>query len=146
MRLPSSRVCHAALALAILVPARGAAQLAPAVRQFVVHDEPVIALVDARVIDGTGAMPRDHQTIVIRGGKIAAFGGAKEVEIPADAARIDLRGKTVIPGLFDLHAHQYFYSASGLGGSNYPGSTSAGAQASAMLAGWNNLVSSVIIY
>ena len=102
------------LGLAVALSTSAAAQLAPAVRQFVVHDEPVIALVDVRVIDGTGAIPREHQTIVIRGGKIVAFGGAGQVDVPTGAARIDLAGKTVIPGLFDLHAHQYFYSAAGL--------------------------------
>lgn len=39
-----------------------------------------------------------------------------------------------------------FYSAANLGGSLYPGSTSAGAQASTMLSGWSNAVSSVYIY
>lgn len=39
-----------------------------------------------------------------------------------------------------------FYSGSNLGGSQYPGSTGAYASASAMVSGWNNVVSSVIIY
>ncbi len=38
-----------------------------------------------------------------------------------------------------------FYSAANLGGSLYAGSTSAGSQASSMLSGWNNVVSSVYI-
>src|SRR5436190_2710191 len=36
--------------------------LAPAVRAFVTVDTPVVALTHARVIDGTGAPPRDDQT------------------------------------------------------------------------------------
>lgn len=39
-----------------------------------------------------------------------------------------------------------FYSGSNLGGSQYPGSTAAYASASSMVSGWNNVVSSVIIY
>lgn len=39
-----------------------------------------------------------------------------------------------------------FYSGANLGGSLYPGNTSAGAQASSMLAGWSNAVSSVYLY
>lgn len=39
-----------------------------------------------------------------------------------------------------------FYSGSNLGGSQYPGSTAAYASASSMVGGWNNVVSSVIIY
>jgi len=39
-----------------------------------------------------------------------------------------------------------FFSLSGLGGSVYPGNTSSFAQASSMLSGWNNVVSSVYIF
>ena len=39
-----------------------------------------------------------------------------------------------------------FYSAPNLGGSAYPGNTSAGAQSATMAVGWNNLVSSVYIF
>ena len=39
-----------------------------------------------------------------------------------------------------------FYSAANLGGSLYPGNTSAGAQAATMLSGWSNAISSVYIY
>jgi hypothetical protein len=39
-----------------------------------------------------------------------------------------------------------FNSAANLGGSVYPGSTSAGSSATSMLAGWDNVVSSVYIY
>ncbi|CAN5163115.1 amidohydrolase family protein [soil metagenome] len=43
--------------------------------------------------------------IVIDGNRIAAIGPAGQVAIPADAQKIDARGKTIIPGLIDVHWH-----------------------------------------
>lgn len=89
------------LALALL--------LAQAPSPFVVAREPVIALTNARVIDGTGAAPRAGQTIVIRDGRIAAVGPTASTPVPAEAAVRDLMGKTVIPGLVMLHEHLFYY-------------------------------------
>jgi imidazolonepropionase-like amidohydrolase/Tol biopolymer transport system component len=69
-----------------------------------------IALTGARIItmrDGgrnnTGVI--ENGTIVIQGNRIAAIGSGSSVRIPDGAKRIDVRGKTIIPGLFDAHAH-----------------------------------------
>lgn len=86
----------------------------PAVREFIVEDAPVIALQGVRVIDGTGSPARDNQTILIRDGRIVAVGTNGEVSIPSGAKVHDLAGATVIPGLVDLHGHQYFNSSAGL--------------------------------
>ncbi|MFN2431463.1 MAG: amidohydrolase family protein [Gemmatimonadota bacterium] len=45
----------------------------------------------------------EDQTILVRGGKIEAIGA--DVAVPAGARTIDLSGQTVLPGLFDAHAH-----------------------------------------
>ncbi len=45
------------------------------------------------------------QTIVIRGGRIAAVGPRTSTQVPAGARRVDLRGRFVIPGLTDAHVH-----------------------------------------
>lgn len=63
------------------------------------------ALVNADLIDGTGKPLRKGQTILIKDDRIAAVGA--NVKIPKDAKVIDLSGKTVIPGLFDMHGHFY---------------------------------------
>lgn len=61
-----------------------------------------LAITGATVIDGTGAPP--HQTtVIVRDGRIAAVG--RNVPIPAEATRIDGRGKFLIPGLWDMHVH-----------------------------------------
>jgi len=82
--------------------------LGNAVRAYVSVDAPVIALLHARVIDGTGAPVRTNQTILIRDGAIDAIGNDGAVQTPADARVIDLAGKTVIPGLVMVHEHLYY--------------------------------------
>ena len=47
----------------------------------------------------------DNGVIVVRDNRIAAVGAANAVQIPADAQRLDLAGKTVMPGIMDIHAH-----------------------------------------
>ena len=61
--------------LAILIPrAYYRRQATQPPSAFIVEDAPVIALIHARVIDGTGSPTMDDQTIVIGGGKIVALG------------------------------------------------------------------------
>jgi imidazolonepropionase-like amidohydrolase len=98
-----------------LSAAKGAAQpaLSAEVRQFVSVDAPVVALVHARVIDGTGAPARADQTIVLDGGVISALGDAAAVAVPAGARTIDLTGRTVLPGLVMVHEHMFYPSGGG---------------------------------
>jgi imidazolonepropionase-like amidohydrolase len=63
------------------------------------------ALVGARLVDGTGDPPVEDATVVIRDGRIAAAGRRALVPLPPGSRAIDARGKTVIPGLWDMHAH-----------------------------------------
>src|SRR5258705_11537201 len=88
--------------------------LSAAVRPFIAVDSPVVALTHARVIDGTGAAARDDQTLIIRGGRIAALGVSRSVAVPGGAQVIDLTGKTVIPGLVMVHEHLYYPTAPGV--------------------------------
>jgi imidazolonepropionase-like amidohydrolase len=65
----------------------------------------VIALEGATLIDGAGGAPKEDAVILIRNGHIEAVARVNEIHIPNGAQRIDLVGKTVIPGLIDAHAH-----------------------------------------
>jgi imidazolonepropionase-like amidohydrolase len=65
-----------------------------------------IAMTGARVIDGTGAQPLEKATIVISNGRIEAVGA--KVKIPAGATRIDMSGKTIMPGIINAHGHLSF--------------------------------------
>ena len=58
----------------------------------------------ARVIVGDGRVI-DNATIVVNGGKIAQVGPAAQVKAPANATRVSLTGKTVMPTIVDTHVH-----------------------------------------
>jgi imidazolonepropionase-like amidohydrolase len=45
------------------------------------------------------------QTVLVHGSRIVAIGAANQVKVPAQTARIDGRGKFLIPGLADMHVH-----------------------------------------
>jgi len=90
--------------------------LAPAVKNFVKIDAPVVALTHVRVIDGTGAAAREDQTIVINRGKIEWVGGIATAKFPEDAQVMDLRGYTVIPGLVGMHDHMFYPMGNGIFG------------------------------
>jgi imidazolonepropionase-like amidohydrolase len=103
----------AGLWIAILVPrAYYRRQAAKPSSAFIVEDAPVIALIHARVIDGTGSPAMDDQTIVISGGKIVAFGASSATQVPQQARVMDASRKTIIPGLVMMHEHLYTTSSS----------------------------------
>jgi imidazolonepropionase-like amidohydrolase len=64
----------------------------------------VTAFVGARIVDGTGAPPIEDAVLVVRDGRVAAV-GPKTTAIPAGATRVDLRGRTIVPGLINAHGH-----------------------------------------
>jgi len=73
-----------------------------------------LALVGARVITmaGLAAGPIqgtpgviENATVIVDGNHIAAVGPSSSVSVPAGATRIDVRGKTIMPGIIDVHAH-----------------------------------------
>ena len=63
------------------------------------------AIVNGRVIDGTGAAPIDDGVVLIRDGRVEAIVTPDEVDLPADVEVIDASGRTVMPGLVEGHAH-----------------------------------------
>jgi imidazolonepropionase-like amidohydrolase len=83
-------------------------KLSPEVRPFVKVDAPVLALTHVRVIDGTGAAPRENQTLVLSNGKISAMSDAASAQLPKDAQVLDLQGDSVIPGLVGMHDHLFY--------------------------------------
>lgn len=64
-----------------------------------------VILVGARLIDGTGAPPIVNAALVVTGGRVERVGPAAAVEIPSGAVRIDVAGRTIIPGLINAHGH-----------------------------------------
>lgn len=64
-----------------------------------------IAFVGGRIVDGTGAPAIENGVLISIDGKIVAIGSAATTPIPADAQRVDVSGKTLIPGLINTHGH-----------------------------------------
>ena len=97
MRRPQSWVpwhfLVAAVVAALLV-ARGAAA-----------QDATVAFVNATVVDVERGTLVPRQTIVIRRGRIHQVGPASTTRVPPGASRVDLAGRFVIPGLWDMHVH-----------------------------------------
>ena len=64
-----------------------------------------IAITGARIVTMKGDEVIEGGTIVVDGNRIAAVGPAAAVTIPAGAKRIDAAGRTIIPGIVDVHWH-----------------------------------------
>jgi imidazolonepropionase-like amidohydrolase len=65
----------------------------------------VIVLDHVRLIDGTGSPARDDMQIIVRDDRIERVSSDRDGELPGGADRVDLAGRTVMPGLIDLHFH-----------------------------------------
>ena len=63
-----------------------------------------LRLTNVRLIDGSGAAPRDRTSVLVRDGRIEAVGDAADGS-PEGYATLDLEGRTLMPGLVDAHAH-----------------------------------------
>jgi len=64
-----------------------------------------IAIVGGTVIDVVNATTIPNSVVLIENGNIKAVGKVGEIKIPVNAKIIDAKGKTVLPGLWDMHAH-----------------------------------------
>src|SRR5579859_1561957 len=64
-----------------------------------------IALVGGTLIDGTGKPAIADSVVLVKDGRIVKAGSRNEVDIPKNAQVVDARGKTILPGLWDMHAH-----------------------------------------
>lgn len=67
--------------------------------------EKTLAFVHANLFDTETATTRPNTTVLITGNKITAVGPDNNVKVPRDAEVIDAAGKTLMPGLWDMHVH-----------------------------------------
>jgi imidazolonepropionase-like amidohydrolase len=65
----------------------------------------ILALTNARVLDGNGGPVLDNVTVVIENGRITLVGPTAAITLPADARHMDMTGLVVMPGLIDMHYH-----------------------------------------
>jgi imidazolonepropionase-like amidohydrolase len=66
---------------------------------------PATAFEGARLITGDGSAPIDDAVFVVENDEFTGVGRRGEIQVPAGARRIDLRGKTVMPAKVDMHGH-----------------------------------------
>ena len=79
----------------------------PLLSPYIRLADPQIALIHARIIDGTGGPVRQDSTLLIDHGRISAIlpTGAP---VPPQAKVLDLSGKTVLPGIVGMHDHLFY--------------------------------------
>ena len=65
----------------------------------------VVAFVDVNVVPMDRERVLERQTVIVRDGRIAWIGPAANARVPAGALRVDGRGKYLMPGLAEMHAH-----------------------------------------
>jgi imidazolonepropionase-like amidohydrolase len=63
------------------------------------------AMSGATIVDGTGRAPIADGVVVVRDGRITDVGARGAVTIPPDLPTVDVSGKTLVPGLWDMHTH-----------------------------------------
>jgi hypothetical protein len=89
-------------------------KLPPDVAPFVSVNSAVLVLNHVRVIDGTGAAPKEDQALIIANGNIQSIGPALSAQPPSGAHVLDRTGYTVIPGLVGMHNHLYYTASASL--------------------------------
>lgn len=77
----------------------------PAASAAPAGQERITAFVDVTVIPMDRERTLRNQTVVVRGDRIVEIGPAARVRVPEGGVRVDGRGKYLIPGLAEMHAH-----------------------------------------
>lgn len=85
-----------------------AQQFSALTQQFISVNADTLALTHVNIIDGTGGVPKNDQTVIIIKGRIAQIGKTGSVNIPVPAKTMDCSGKTIIPGMVMMHEHLFY--------------------------------------
>lgn len=106
MKIRSLHILKSIIFLALLV-GTNLAQAQPK-SEFVVYNENEIVLENARIVDVVKGKILEGHSLLISGGKIKSIGKTGELQFPKTAKVVDLRGKTILPGLVMLHEHMNY--------------------------------------
>ncbi|MGQ0714412.1 MAG: amidohydrolase family protein [Gemmatimonadaceae bacterium] len=101
---PTALSCASALAVVAALPLLGARLVAQDATTRPASPA-VVAFVDVNVIPMDRERVLERQTVIVRDGRIASIEPASRARIPSAALRVDARGKYLIPGLAEMHAH-----------------------------------------
>lgn len=81
------------------------ANLAAIERQASPQRTGTFAVAGATLVDATGSAPIKDAVVIVRNGRIAAAGPRASTTIPAGVAVVEAKGKTLLPGLWEMHVH-----------------------------------------
>lgn len=83
-----------------------AAEVRAIARRFLTEEARAPVLFDnVRLFDADKGVFVENQAVLAQDGKIAKIGAAGSIAAPAGARRIDGKGKTLVPGIWDSHIH-----------------------------------------
>ena len=92
-------------AFAILIAASLASACSPRADAPPTSAADITIFEGARVISGDGGAPIEDSAFIVEKNQFTWVGRRADLQAPAGAARVDLRGKTVMPTMVDLHGH-----------------------------------------
>ncbi len=73
----------------------------------------------ARLITGDGRAPIDNSTVLVENDTVTRVGRKGKIQLPRGAVRVDLTGKTVMPGIVLLHGHVGYLKGVTFAAANY---------------------------
>jgi hypothetical protein len=99
--------------LMLLPPLLSFAQFSAAVRKYISVQADTLALIHAKIIDGSGGPSSSDQTLIIIKGIITTIGNSEKIRVPINAKVISCSGKTIIPGMIMMHEHLFYAESAG---------------------------------
>jgi hypothetical protein len=87
---------------------RTAARSAALAKQLTTVISAPIVIRNGDLFDSETGTIKPRTSIVVKGDRIVAVGPAESIKAPAGATIVDATGKTVIPGMWDMHTHLDF--------------------------------------
>ncbi|HXS91771.1 MAG TPA: amidohydrolase family protein [Steroidobacteraceae bacterium] len=85
--------------------ARASTRTLELARTLIRRPKQPVAITNANVFDSATGQSAPGSTVLIDGNRIRTVGKDGAVTIPSQAERIDAGGKTLLPGLWDMHVH-----------------------------------------
>jgi imidazolonepropionase-like amidohydrolase len=105
MRIPFSAAGLLVASVTTLAGAQSASSPTASAPASATTAQTVVAFTDVNVIPMDRQRVLTGQTVIVRGDRIEAVGPASSARVPAGAVRVDGRGKYLMPGLAEMHAH-----------------------------------------
>jgi hypothetical protein len=80
-------------------------KLSQSVLKYVKFSSDTLALTNVTFFDGKGNFAKDNQTLIVINGYFQSIGLSSEIDIPKNATILNLKGKSIIPGIVGVHNH-----------------------------------------